>query len=341
MPQQPEFKPMRRRDVLRVGLGGAAASVGMFQHGALAQPVGKRTVNSDKFELDAKRAFGYLVEICELGNRASGTPAMAKQQELLVKHFQKHKGQVKYQTFDAADPKNGAPVRMANLLVHWHPEAKERILISCHYDSRPFPDRDPNPLVARSGKFIGANDGGSGVALLMELAHVMPSLSPTYGVDFVFFDGEELVYGDGPRDGEYFLGSTYFAKQYRDNPPAHRYVCGVLLDMIGDKTLTIFQEVNSWNMARAVTESVWAAAERVGVKEFIPRRKHEIRDDHLPLNEIAKIPTCDIIDFDYPHWHTSKDLPSACSGTSLQKVGKVLVSWMQNVPALGKPARGS
>jgi hypothetical protein len=81
-----------------------------------------------------------------------------------------------------------------------------------------------------------------------------------------------------------------------------------------------------------VTRSVWDAAARLRVREFIPRRKHEVRDDHLPLNEIARIPTCDIIDFDYPHWHTRNDLPAACSGESIAKVGRVLLEWLPHAP---------
>lgn len=281
-------------------------------------------------QLEAKRAFGYLKQVCDIGPRTSGTPGMERQQELLYEHFTALGANVAKQPFDAVHPLTGEPVRLANLIVTWHPEATERVLLCCHYDTRPFPDREPLPA-NRTKPFIGANDGGSGVALFMELAHHLPQIQPSYGVDFVFFDAEELVYRD-PRD-KYFLGSEHFATQYRDAPPAHRYVCGVLVDMIGDKDLQIFQEKNSLYYAPEVTRSVFDTARRLGVREFIPRRKHEVRDDHLPLNQIARIPTCDLIDFDYPHWHTRNDLPAACSGESLAKVGRVLLAWLQEVPA--------
>ena len=272
--------------------------------------------------VDARRAYGYLERICELGPRPSGSAAMTRQQELLSEHFRKLGAEVRQQSFDAAHPLTGEPVRMTNLIVSWHPEAKERVLLACHYDTRPFPDRDPyNPR----GTFIGANDGGSGVALFMELGHHMSSLKARQGVDMVFFDGEELVFGN---NGTYFLGSEHFSKSYRDEPPRHRYVCGALVDMIGDRHLNLYKESHSVRYAPEVTDSIWETARRLGIREFIPREKYAVQDDHLPLNEIAGIPTCDIIDFDYPYWHTTQDSLAKCSGASLAKVGDVLLEWL-------------
>jgi Zn-dependent M28 family amino/carboxypeptidase len=222
---------------------------------------------------------------------------------------------------------------MNNIIVTWDPEATERVLLACHYDTRPHADRDPNPRLASEGIFLGASDGASGVALLMELGNHIRRIKPTYGVDFVFFDGEELVYGE--RD-PYFLGAEYFSKQYRDKPPDHKYVCGVLVDMIGGKKLQLYQEINSLNYAADVTQSIWKTAKKLGVKEFVARPKHDVRDDHLALNEIAGIPACDIIDFGYEHWHTTKDVPASCSGESLAKVGRVLLAWLEEVPAPSK-----
>ena len=276
-------------------------------------------------QCNADRAFGYLEQVCRIGPRISGSDGMLRQQQLIIEHFQKFGCEIRAQAFDAAHPVNGQPVRMTNLIVSWNPRAKERVLLCCHYDTRPYPDRD---FLRPRGTFIGANDGGSGVALFMELGHHLKQIQPTYGVDLVFFDGEELVYSD--RD-KYFLGSEYFATWYRDHPPEYRYVCGVLLDMVGGKRLRIYQERNSVRLAGKVTQSVWDTAKQMRVKEFIPRVKHEVRDDHLPLNQIARIPTCDLIDFDYSAWHTTKDLPSACSGESLATVGNVLLQWLTEV----------
>lgn len=274
---------------------------------------------------DGKRAFGYLEKICNIGTRISGSEGMAKQQQIIIEHFRKF-GSVQTQGFDVAHPVNGAPVRMMNLIVSFHPTAKERVLLCCHYDTRPFPDRD---LLKPRGTFIGANDGASGVALFMELAHHIKNISPKYGVDIVFFDGEELVYRSGDK---FFHGSEYFASQYRRQPPEYRYVCGVLVDMIGGKKLQIHPEKGSMRYAPAVTKSVFATAKRLGLKEFSDRPKHEVNDDHIPLNEIGKIPTTDLIDFDYSHWHTTKDVPASCSAESLEKVGRLLIAWLPEVP---------
>ncbi len=282
---------------------------------------------------NATRAFGYLQQVCAIGPRISGTEGMAAQQELLSQHFTGLGAQVSFQEWDTPHPLTGQPVRLKNMIISWHPETTDRALLCCHYDTRPKPDEELLPRY-RESPFIGANDGGSGVAVLMELGHFMPGLPVKQGVDFVFFDAEELIF---QKPGKFFLGSEYFATQYRDTPPPYRYACGVLLDMVGDKDLRIWQEVNSTRMAGYVTESVWASAQATGVKEFVAKRKHTVNDDHIPLNQIAGIPTCDVIDFDYPHWHKRNDLPAACSGESLAKVATVMRHWVQHVPA--RPVR--
>jgi len=280
---------------------------------------------------DANRAEAYLRTICDFGPRPSGSPAMAKQQAFLKDFFTNAGGTVEMQTFKERDPLTGAAVEMTNIIARWHPERPDRILVAAHYDTRPFPDRDSqNP----KGVFVGANDGGSGVAGLMELSHHMNRLPPNVGVDLVLFDGEELVYQE--RRDSYFLGSTYFARNYVANPPANPYKAGVLLDMIGDKELRIYYERNSWNYARDVCKSLFGVAELLKADAFVPRIRHEVRDDHIPLNDIARIPTIDLIDFDYPrpgigapqYWHTTKDVPENCSGQSIATVVYVLHQWL-------------
>lgn len=287
-------------------------------------------ITSSRPAIDPDRAFGYLARICDIGPRISGSEGMHRQQQLLDEHFTKLDVPVTYQSFDAQHPTTRTPVRMTNMIVSWNPEATERVLLACHYDTRPHADEDPDEQLARHGRFLGANDGASGVALFMELGHHLRQIKPTYGVDFVFFDGEEFVYH--PND-PYFLGSAHFAKDYRDQPPGYQYVCGVLVDMIGGKKLKICQEKNSLYYAPKVTRSVWRVAKELKVREFIAKPEYDIRNDHLPLNEIANIPTCNIIDFSYEHWHTMRDTPAACSGASLAKVGRVLLAWLEAVPA--------
>lgn len=285
----------------------------------------------DNIPFDGRQAYDYLKLICALGRRPSGSPGMAKQQELLTKHFEQLEATVTLQQFDVRHPNDGSRVTLSNMIVEWHPDRQQRILLCAHYDTRPYPDQDRrNPR----GTFIGANDGASGVAVLMEMGRHMRGLDGPYGVDFVLFDAEEFVF-DAKRD-KYFLGSEYFARQYATRPPEHRYRAGVLLDMVGDKHLDFYQERNSMYHARSIVNGIWNTANRLGVREFIRRPGHEIRDDHLALNRTARIPTCDIIDFDYPrprapsYWHTEADTPDKCSALSLAKVGWVVVEWLKS-----------
>lgn len=288
-------------------------------------------------QVQGERAFGYLKAICEIGPRISTTPGMQQQQANLQKHFEKLGAKVAFQRFSADHPLGAGRVNMANLIVRWHPERKKRILFCCHYDTRPFPDSD---RVNPRGKFIGANDGGSGVALLMELGHHVNTLEGDYGVDFICFDGEEFVY-ERRRD-PMFLGSTWFARQYADNKFDVRYDFGILVDMVADADLQIYYEGNSLGYARRLTRSIWSVAKDMGVKEFVPQKRHQIRDDHLPLNSIARIETCDIIDFDFPnpqsgniYWHSQRDSIENCSGASLEKVGRVLLEWLRRLQQSG------
>ncbi|MEO1496468.1 MAG: M28 family peptidase [Planctomycetota bacterium] len=296
-------------------------------------PVLDAAVTGSSNPLDAERAFGYLSAICELGPRPSGSVGMREQQELVATHFEEHGAEVRRQTFRVRNPLGGPRVAMTNIIARWRLDEPDRVLLCAHYDTRPLPDRDPNPIARRRGRFIGANDGASGVAALMELAHLLAVYDGPLGVDVVLFDGEELVYVD--RRDPYFLGSRYFAEAYKkrkplpDGPP-WRYRAAILLDMVGDADLQLYQERYSYRneKTRPLVLEVWSTAQRLGVEEFIPRVKHTVRDDHLALQRYGDIPAIDIIDFDYPAWHTESDTPRRCSGDSLAKVGWVVWEWL-------------
>jgi glutaminyl-peptide cyclotransferase len=275
------------------------------------------------------RAMAHLEAIAAIGPRPSGSAGMIKQRELILKHFRAAGGRVRSQAFQIRDRRTGEPVRMENIIVEWHPDRVERILLGAHYDTRPFPDRDP---VDPRGTFVGANDGASGVAVLMELAGAMPSLRGTVGVDFVLFDAEEYVVAQ--RD-PYCLGSNFFARDYaatqqKGNAP-YRYRAGVILDMVADKNLEIWQEQHSvsWPDTRPVVDAIWDVAARMGVRQFVPRPKYAVEDDHVPLRMVGRIPTCDVIDFDYPQWHTTQDTAENCSAESLDAVGRVMLAWLR------------
>ena len=285
-------------------------------------------------EFDGNAAFKMLEKVCAIGSRTSGSDGMRKQQELLLDTFEKLGAEVDMQLFSARHPIDGSAVPMANMIIQWHPDRAKRVMICAHYDTRPYPDNDPDPK-KRKALFVGANDGASGVGLLVELGRFMKDLEGNVGVDFVLFDGEELVF-ESQRD-PFFLGSEHFAREFAAGALDQRYEAAVLLDMVADKELQLYQEINSCRYANDLVQEVWGVARRLGIRQFFSRRRHEVRDDHLALNEIARIPAIDIIDFDYPrpssgrttYWHTTKDVPQNCSAVSLARVGTVMLEWLR------------
>ena len=182
---------------------------------------------------------------------------------------------------------------------------------------------------------MGANDPGSGIAVLMEIANHLTDLDTRWGVDLVLFDGEELVFGNDPRVGEYFLGSEEFARIYSDlvrgRRTQTRYAAGIVLDMVGGRNLRIKQEPNSVDAVPQLVSQVWSVARSLRINSFRREMGREVMDDHLALIR-AGIPTIDIIDFDYPYWHKADDLPENCSAESLADVGRVVTAWLTLPP---------
>jgi hypothetical protein len=134
------------------------------------------------------------------------------------------------------------------------------------------------------------------------------------------------------QDGDlYFLGSEYFATEYAYERRPYRYRYGVLLDLVGDADLQIYPDNRSmsWPDTRPLVAQIWETAARLGVREFSMAKRYDVLDDHVKLHDIGKIPCCDIIDFDYPFWHTENDVPARCSALTLAKVGWVVEEWLQ------------
>jgi hypothetical protein len=290
----------------------------------------------DDVVFDGARAMGYLKDICKIGPRISGSDGMKKQQELLKKHFETLGGKVEMQTFTARQKSQPRPVEMANMIVSWHPERLRRVILCSHYDTRPIADQEPERR-KWTEPFLSANDGGSGVALLMELAHQMKDLKTQVGVDFVLFDGEEYIFDPIPDHDKYFFGSEHFAQIYaRDrskrNSSSRRleYLGAVLLDMIAGKEPRFPIEQHSWELAPALVERLWRIAAAQGCDSFKVQEGSKVLDDHLALNQKG-IPAVDIIDFNYPHWHRLSDVPENCSGDSMYQVARVLTAWLQQV----------
>jgi glutaminyl-peptide cyclotransferase len=279
-------------------------------------------------EIDAKRVMGYLEAVCKIGPRISGSEGMAKQQKMIEKHFTDLGAKVTYQKFSKKQRTALKPVEMANMVVSYHPDRARRVILCSHYDTRPIADQEANPR-RWNDPFVSANDGGSGVALLMELGHHMKDLETTVGVDFVFFDGEEYIFD--PKKDEYFFGSKHFAAEYRKIRRKTEYKGAILLDMIAGKGATFPVEQNSWVKAGKLTKEVWAIAAELKCASFQEKlSQFAVEDDHIPLNA-AGIPAIDIIDFDYPHWHRLSDVPKNCSAAPMAQVAKVCSVWLQRV----------
>lgn len=282
-----------------------------------------RPVRSTQF--DGANAYKYLVEICKLGPRMTGTAAMQRQQRLVRQHFEALGATVELQPFGFTQPSQGRrQFTGANLVVRWQPQAKRRVLLGAHYDTRPHADQEP-VLRNQTRPFIGANDGASGVAFLMELGRLLPTLELAVGVDFVLFDAEEYVFT--PSD-KYFLGSEFFVQEYVAQRQKYTYDAVIVLDMIAGRNLTIYQDQRSAAKAGALLDEVWGIAQRLGIRPFHPEVKYDILDDHISFQK-AGINAIDIIDFDYPHWHRLSDTPQQCSGESMELVGRVLVEWLK------------
>lgn len=276
---------------------------------------------------DGKRAMGYLEAICAIGPRMSGTPGMRKQQELIRKHFEGLGYKVREQDFTAKQSSQRREVAMKNLIVSFDPGRKRRVILCSHYDTRPIADQEKDPRKWRE-PFVSANDGGSGVAFLMEMAHHMKDLPIEVGVDFVFFDGEEYIF-EKDRD-RYFFGSQHFARTWLKTRDRPNYRAAILLDMIAGRDAKFPAEGYSLNRYPQLVRSVWGTADKLGVACFVAREGPHVQDDHLAL-QAAGIPAIDIIDFDYPHWHRLSDVPENCSAAPMEQVARVLSIWLQRV----------
>lgn len=273
------------------------------------------------------RTMTYLKEICKIGPRMSGTEGMKKQQELIQKHFENLGAKVEYQRFQGKQRSRKDKVEMANMVVSWFPDQQRRVILCSHYDTRPIADQERDERRWHD-PFVSANDGGSGVALLMELGHQMKDLKTNVGVDFVLFDGEEYVFS---RDDDYFFGSKHFGTEYaKGNRGKVRYSAAILLDMIAGKNAVFPVEQNSWWKASPLVNEVWRIAAELKCPAFKLNAFSAVavEDDHIPLNR-AGIPAIDIIDFEYPHWHRLTDTPENCSTESMDQVARVLLLWLQ------------
>lgn len=277
-------------------------------------------------QFDGQRAFDYLVKQVDFGPRNPGSKGHEECLNYLKMELEKTADSVILQPFVHYDSINKKTVPLTNIIASYNSKAGKRIFLAAHWDTRPFADMDRKGDKDRP--IPGANDGASGVAVLLEIANHLKSNPPEVGVDLILFDGED--YGPEGHLEEYFLGSRYFVKNKGNYRP--RY--GILLDMIGDANLSLPIEGFSQQSAPHIVDKVWSAAESIGAYQFERRVGQYINDDHVILIE-GGIPCIDVIDFEYPdknhgYWHTREDTPDKCSSESLRTVGQVMLEVIYN-----------
>lgn len=303
-----QFSVLGGTAVWALWLCGCQGGLGQNAVGATTQ----RVAESARPRFSGAGAMDHIRTQCGFGARVPGTPAHRKARDWMVGELKKSADRVIVQDFLYRN------LPLSNVIAFFNEKADRQVLLCAHWDSRPTADMEVLPAKRRM-PVPGANDGASGVAVLLELARMFRATPPSVGVMMVMFDGED--YGDFERDEGVFLGSRHFAAKLKGlGSPAY----GILLDMVGDRDLAIYREANSERLARRVNDLVFGFARELGHgRTFVDRVRFTISDDHLPIND-AGVPCIDLIDFDYGPWHTADDTPDKCSAESLQSVGDVV-----------------
>ena len=300
---------------------------------AAPQPVGPSFL--------ADSAFAFCQQQCDFGPRIMNSEAHERCAQWIVSKFQSYSLTVTKQqtTLTGFD---GTPLHATNIIASYRPELTDRILICAHWDSRPWADNDPDEANHKK-PVMAANDGASGVAVMLELARLLAANTNNsttkeqqsgypvaVGVDFVCFDAED--WGSHNDNDSWALGAQYWARH--PHQPGYKARFGILLDMVGGQNARFYREMMSQAYAPQVVNTVWRAAETVGYSTFFPKQDGgHITDDHGPVNQVAGIPCIDIVPF-YPEctessfgptWHTVKDDMAHIAPGTLKAVGQTLV----------------
>jgi glutaminyl-peptide cyclotransferase len=258
---------------------------------------------------DSARAWAHLQKQVALGPRPSGTPALVQNRKYIVDQLKAIGIESKEQAFIGMTPLG--EVSMANVIATIPGKRADRIAMASHFDTKLF----------REFKFVGANDGASSTAALLELARVLKAQPHEFTIELLFFDGEEARMPDWRG-----LDNTYGSRHYVEDAVKSGSIRGlkalILLDMIGDKNLNIRRDSNStpW-----LVDIIWGTAARLGHTSEFPNDLTTVEDDHIPFVR-AGVPVVDVIDLDNPTWHTAQDNLDNVSAKSLQVVGDVIVA---------------
>jgi hypothetical protein len=273
---------------------------------------------------DGQRAFTYLQAQVAFGPRVPNTAAHRGAGDFILAQLKQSADSVEVQTWNHVTT-NHDTLHLRNFIAHFKPSAKERVLFLAHWDTRPHADNSAD-MADQQKPVLGANDGASGVALLLGVADALKQIPPSIGVDLLLVDGED--YGDftaAPPD--VLIGSKFYAKSLA---PDRHPLYAVLFDMIGDKDLTIYQEANSSHYAPEIVERVWDKAKDLGYGSYFRSTiGYSLIDDHQSLLDVG-VHAIDVVDYDYgpgnKYWHSLNDTVDKVSAQSLQIVGDVAVS---------------
>ena len=281
----------------------------------------------------ADSAYLFCQQQCDFGPRTMNSKAHDDCEQWIIQKFQSYDLTVIPQK-TVLQGYDGMSLRSTNIIASYKPELTSRVLICAHWDSRPWADNDPDEANWHK-PVMAANDGASGVAVMLEIARQLPD-SLNIGIDFICFDAEDYGYpqwetGYDPGD-TWALGSQYWAANPHKQGYTARY--GILLDMVGGQGAQFYQEIMSKRYADSIVDKVWRAASVVGYGSFFPVREGiGITDDHIPVNTVAKIPCIDIIPY-YPTceqssfgptWHTVNDDMAHIDKNTLQAVGQTVI----------------
>lgn len=321
--EAPPASPRRRL----LGAGLLAAVLGVAGWLAAGRPASSpqpiaAAPEGQAIVFDADRAFADLKRQVEFGPRVPNLESHRECRKFLVDTLKPLAAEVTTQDFTRRV--RGRSLSMSNIIATWPGNGgKQGVLLCAHWDTRPTADYEPD-ATRRRQPIPGANDGASGVAVLLEMARMFKRVPPSVPVMIVFFDGEDY----GPGVDNMFLGSRYFADHLPPKTPRQ----GILLDMVGDRDLAIPQEEYSRRVAPEIIRDVYEIAHRRGYeKQFPAIPGTPIEDDHLSLHEKG-LKVIDLIDFSYgpghSWWHTLEDTPDKCSPASLKAVGDVVLEWV-------------
>lgn len=289
----------------------AAATIVCVACGADAQ---NRSATAPRTGFDSNRAWIDLERQVAFGPRPAGSPELARCREYLESQLKTIGVSYQEQPFDAMTP--AGAIRMVNVIGTIPGRRAERIALATHYDTKRFADF----------RFVGASDAASSTAVVLELARLLKTRQNEFTIELLFLDGEEAVNTEW-RDPDNTYGSKYYVRAARQAGTLAGLKALILLDMIGDRDLDIRRDSNS---ARWLNDIVWGSAARLGYSStFIPQ-DFTVEDDHLPFVQ-AGVPSIDIIDLDYPQWHTAQDDLEHVSARSLQIVGEVVLDALPHI----------